>query len=283
MLLYVPCCLLAAQATQVFSRFDVRPGCGTIRVLNADPDTRDLGSQLTPVPPASEPSALRGALTLLRPLLTPQSELQVVGFSVSEPLACELAPLAVTAKGGLSLLRTEWPAGVALSTRLPPLRSRGLRYATAGGVDGAKRGDVTDQLRGQMAQGLSRVGTLLLGQAHQSVDTCLETPVPQGMVLPWARVKQSGTVELDAWLRQAELMDVTWELDTCNISLSLKQVRQTDAKTALINAVTHTGTCTPSLAEQIPLNGHRYMQSQRYMQGDSTRACGIMSIISCMW
>ncbi len=54
----------------------------------------------------------------------------------------------------------------------------------------------------------------------------LQTPLPEGTQYPWRKVRVWGTVQLPAWLEQAQRMGAacSWELSRCEIKLSPEQV-----------------------------------------------------------
>ncbi len=158
-------------------------------------------------PPATIPTHILNALTLLAPLCSPNTELTLADLDVNATLAAQLPAIAAAAAGWrrLSLTGLVWPettAGVA--TVLPPLYKCGLSA------------DLTDALLAQLAQWAPSVTEL-------SVNKATLTVVPERMPCQRLNVLRLAVWEL---VQQAGVVGegVEWHLQRLTVYLTPEQV-----------------------------------------------------------
>lgn len=133
----------------------------------------------------------------------------------------------------MSLSRTRWLDHANVTQALPPLHTLDIAITVPVAIDDIEQSrPLTDPLLSQLLRCVTSADILSVP------DIRLQTAVPEGTVLPWAKVKvtemHGGAAEL---FEQAQLLGKTrWDLGSCDIDLSMEQVcaetRKTYAKLA---------------------------------------------------
>ncbi len=180
-------------------------------------------------------AALRNALPVIAPLQLSDADttLELHKFTLTNPLAAELA--AVTAAGWRQLSFTEltWPTDTDITTPLPPTITT-LALAEP----------LTDARLAQLLQ----VGAACTIQQLRVPELKLTAAVAEGTRLPFEGVhlKQSVVTHVTTFLPQVELLggSVDWDLYYLSLSSTLDQVGH--AAHTHIHTHTHTHTHTHS-------------------------------------